>query len=382
MKQLRFLFFVIFITVTVSSIAQVQVHPELLDQNKELTIQVGEHLDSLLIRIKEKRPYDMYLVEQRADFTLSTLKWVVSLATKEERDQQIELLDLVPISKDSYKLTLSMMSANEDGKPELDFLLDLIVIQDIDGMKFTSVIDHRVRYWNVNVIDGITYYYRDRMNEQRAELFGKKHRLIAANLSSEPKPLTVFLCDNYKEALDLMGYRYDKESIGKYKNGHGVDASLIFSIMGNEDFSHDVLHCYVSKKVERKERNWVTEEGLAYLWGNAYWTDSEGEMIELDRLLEELRAYVEMNPEVSLLELFEKDEKPFGNISEDISVRSTISGLILRVIEKEHGMDGIWQMLRAGREPNRLDPYLDNVEELMGISRRNFDRQTEQLLFE
>ena len=123
----------------------------------------------------------------------------------------------------------------------------------------------------------------------------------------EPDAFDLYMCYNEQEVLQLLGIDYCIDRNGQTRNGFGVYTSTICSIMNHEDFSHDVFH-YYSEKINRNEnRNWVTEEGVAYLWGNAYYTNiTTGEMIEQEELTNELRNYIQANPEVSLYELFEK----------------------------------------------------------------------------
>ena len=56
-------------------------------------------------------------------------------------------------------------------------------------------------------------------------------------------------------------------------------------------FSHDIFHYYSGKVNKNENRNWITEEGIAYSWGNAYYTNSNGEMIEQQILIDELKKF-------------------------------------------------------------------------------------------
>ena len=90
------------------------------------------------------------------------------------------------------------------------------------------------------------------------------------------KKLNFYLCDNYQEILQLLGFDYDLSANGTTRDGYGVISQSIFSVMHHEDFSHDIFHYYSGKVNERSNRNWITEEGIAYSWGNVYYTDKNG----------------------------------------------------------------------------------------------------------
>ena len=149
--------------------------------------------------------------------------------------------------------------------------------------------------------------------------------------------------------------------------------------MNNEDFSHDMFHYYSGQINKRENRNWITEEGIAYAWGNAYYTDKNGKMISNKRLITELKDYLAKNPNTDLFELFSKNEKIFNNIAPEISVRSTISGIIASQIEKKKGMEGILKLINAGRK-DRLENYLKVTNELIGINKDNFNLKVVKLI--
>ena len=128
------------------------------------------------------------------------------------------------------------------------------------------------------------------------------------------------MCENYQEANRLLGVEFSVYENSKYRTGYGVVANTIFSIMNNEDFSHDVFHYYSGKINERKNRNWITEEGIAYLWGNAYYTDPNGEMITHQQLVEELKKYLQENPNETLYNLFENNPTIFTHLAPEVSV--------------------------------------------------------------
>jgi hypothetical protein len=165
------------------------------------------------------------------------------------------------------------------------------------------------------------------------------------------------MTDDFQEISELLSFGYSLFSNGKYRDGYGVDSKTIFAIMNNEDFSHDMFHYYSGKINKRENRNWITEEGIAYLWGNAYYTDKNGEMITHERLVTELQNYLSKNPNTNLYELFSNNEKIFNDIAPEISVRSTISGIIAQEIETKKGDEGTTKLINAGRE-NRLESYL------------------------
>ena len=188
------------------------------------------------------------------------------------------------------------------------------------------------------------------------------------------------MIDHYQEYLNLIGINYQVYNNGKYRTGYGVDTNTIFSIMNNEDFSHDIFHYYSGKINERENRNWITEEGVAYLWGNAYYTDKNGEMIEMDQMVSTLKNHLKENPDTSLLRLFEDNPKIFDSLASEISVRSVLSAIIAKEVELQKGTEGIMELVNAGAGKELVKKYLTATDKLIGINKENFNAKVGALL--
>jgi hypothetical protein len=190
----------------------------------------------------------------------------------------------------------------------------------------------------------------------------------------KPEKFDFYLCDNYQEILRLLGYEYDSESVGITNEGYGVDVGTIFSIMHNEDFSHDLFHYYSGKFRKNIPRNFAAEEGIAYSWGNAYYADDKGEMITQQQLVKVFKIYLQQHPQAGLLELFRKN--PFIFYSQT-KVRSLISSLICDQVERKKGLVGIKSLIDCGSGD---DNYFIVVNNLVGINTANFDSRVMSLL--
>ena len=225
----------------------------------------------------------------------------------------------------------------------------------------------------------ITYHFRGEINKERAELFNNTNTIIANKLEVTPEKFDFYMCDNFQEISELLGFGYSLQSNGKYRDGYGVDTQTIFSVMNNEDFSHDIFHYYSGQTNKRVNRNWITEEGIAYAWGNAYYTDKEGEMITHNRLVSELKTYLSQNPDTNIYNLFNNNTKIFNEIAPEISVRSIISGVIALEVERKKGREGISTLINAGSQ-ERLTSYLKATDELLGINETNFNLKVEKLI--
>lgn len=241
-------------------------------------------MDSLFKQINENRLDSQFISSNKASFTFSILSQVQSYEVNKDSLHQTkkdkQLINFYPIGNDVFHLDFSFLNPTEIGYVVFYFLS---LIANDEGNKFTfeSPLDYRTRYWKSEKIGNITYHFRDTIQINRAQIFNKKNTAIANKFGLEPDALDFYMVDNHQEYLNLIGINYQVYTNGKYRTGNGVSFNTIFSIMNNEDFSHDIFHYYSGKINERENRNWITEEGVAYLWENAYYTDKNGEMIEI-----------------------------------------------------------------------------------------------------
>jgi hypothetical protein len=345
----------------------------------------NQSLESFFSEMTNGKIDESLLTPKKAELTHSQLQELVNYETKKDssalKHKDKQLINVYPISNNEYFISVSYTYQTPESEPILLYIINLIATKDDSKFTFSVPIDYLTRYWKKQTIGNITYHFRNNLNTKRAKLFDKKNSEIADKLGLEPEKLDFYMTDDFQEISELLSFGYSLFSNGKYRDGYGVDSKTIFAIMNNEDFSHDMFHYYSGKINKRENRNWITEEGIAYLWGNAYYTDKNGEMITHERLVTELQNYLSKNPNTNLYELFSNNEKIFNDIAPEISVRSTISGIIAQEIETKKGDEGTTKLINAGRE-NRLESYLKATDELIGINKKNFNIKVKKLIEE
>ena len=340
-------------------------------------------MDSLFKQINENRLDSQFISSNKASFTFSILSQVQSYEVNKDSLHQTkkdkQLINFYPIGNDVFHLDFSFLNPSEKGYVVFYFLS---LIANDEGNKFTfeSPLDYRTRYWKSEKIGNITYHFRDTIQINRAQLFDKKNTAIANKFGLEPDALDFYMVDNHQEYLNLIGINYQVYTNGKYRTGNGVSFNTIFSIMNNEDFSHDIFHYYSGKINERENRNWITEEGVAYLWVNAYYTYKNGEMIEMNQMVSTLKNHLKENPNTSLFSLFEDNPKIFKPLASEISVRSVLSAIIANKVEDKKGIEGIMELINAGGGEELVKKYLAVTDKLIGINKKNFDAKVNELI--
>lgn len=348
-------------------------------------------LDSLTSQIAVNSVNEKYFWKKEALFSKAIFEDIYNYV-ESYRDSSkaisTSLLNCYPIGKGRYLNQLAYYKQTDGASKSLQMILNIVAHVNNGEITFSTPLSYYTKTWKEKKVGSILYYFRDNLNIERAELCAQKNMTFASKFNLKPYEFNFYMVENYQEFLRLVGFEYNIGSIGKLRDGYGpAKEEVIFSVMNNEDFSHDIFHYYSETLHEWSVHNWVTEEGLAYSWGNAYYTRKDGEMAEQKELLTILKEYLNQNKDTNLLQLFENNfwtdtSGIFENLAPDFIVGRLISSLICDEVHKIHGMEGINQMLTIGSKPNHFDPFLEATNKLIGINRKNFNKKVTLLITE
>jgi len=338
-------------------------------------------LDTLFSQIERGKISESIISKDNSALSISTMQSFAGMeaSQKDSIDNfyKKQLINLYPISANKFWVSIAFIGSKDNEPSILKNIINLIATNTNGNITFSIPLNYLTKEWKTKAVGNITYFFRGKINLERAANFNEKNTKIAASLELQPEKLNFYLCNNYQEILQLLGYEYDAELNGKTRDGYGVDSKTIFSIMGNEDFSHDVFHFYSDKIRGDIKRNRTVEEGIGYSWANAYYTNTNGEMIEQKELIQELKKYLNTNPKASLLELFNNDTKIFSHLPPEISVKSTISSLLCDYVKSKNGVDGIKALIKCGSGDNN---FFKALNDLVSINQTNFDTEAIKLL--
>jgi hypothetical protein len=330
-------------------------------------LRVGKCIDTLLSSIR-KGQIDSSLIEDTdKDISMSFFLSFDSMML----GAPAKMINFYPIGERKYLCWVSF----EDSSGLLA-IVDFLASLGDGGVRLGTPLPWLTRHWRRMDLATVTYHFDGKFDRQAALAFDRKNRAIASWLGLRPTHLDFYLTANYQEIKHLFGMEYNVQSVGLARYGYFIDTTGIFAIQGNEDFSHDIVHFYSSKFRGKVRRNAAADEGLAYWWGNAYYTDAKGQMISLGVLASDLRRYLAQHQEASFWELFSKNPKILTKRAGEVSVRAVISGIILAEVEKKKGIPGIRQVLLCGPGD---DAFLGAIDQLIGIDKKNFDSKVRAL---
>jgi|GEM_PF-2291233 len=298
-----------------------------------------------------------------------------------------QVINFYPIRKKVYNIQLASYH-NFAQEQSLRVIWNIIVEDKDDQFVFSSPLGENTATWERSSIHEVLYIYQDTINKQRATGFAQKNTLFAEKFDQSVQPFQFYMVANYQDILRLIGIDNCVMEIGSTRDGWGIVADqYIFSIMNNEDFSHDLFHYYSSKIYERKDRNWITEEGIAYSWGNAYYTLPNGGMADQSLLVQHLKEYLKKHPETDVYQLFLKtfwrDKSGiYIDLAPDFKTGRVISSIICDEVERQKGMKGVHQLISCGRKPTQFEAFLSTTEELIGLHAENFHKEVTDMLMQ
>jgi hypothetical protein len=328
-------------------------------------------LDTLFLQIDRGKVDPSLLDPRHAELTADIL---LSLKGVQRGDSScaaytVQLINCYAVAADEYLISLCCSGVDHRGVPVLKSVFTLVAGWVGGSIVFSIPVDHFTKGWVTTVVGNVTYHSPRPINLDRARLFDQKNTIIASKLGLPPVSLQFYICNDYQEALSLMGYAYDLGYNGVTRRGAGVIANTIFSVMNNEDFSHDLFHDY-SYRIRTGRRNGAAEEGIAYSWGNAYYVDRQGGTITMSELVPDLRKYLSAHSGVTLLALFREGGDGFSPLAPEVSARNTIAALLSDAVERQKGVEGIKQLINCGAGD---DNYFVTLNELIGVNPANFE---------
>ena len=341
-----------------------------------LTHQVIHSFDRLLISIENEQPDTTLIDTEEADLNRNFFRYLKSIEKKDTIPDyfRAQLINFYPVGKHECLLTLAYLKNNEIG-----CIQTFLAKEDNGKIVFASPLKYNTRHWKTKTIGTITYFFPDTIDIGRAELFDRKNITIARKLNQPVRHWDMYMCPDYQTVLRLQGCLYESASNGSINSGYIMDPKTFFSAMNDEDFSHDVLHKYASK-IRGKMRNRSAECGLAYYWGNAYYSGATGKAPDLNELLPVLQQYLRSHKDARLLELFDKDPDVLAEYGypKPIQVTRIISAVICREIERQKGTESIIELLKCGRGDEN---FFKSIDKLLGIRRDNFENEVRKFIF-
>lgn len=216
-----------------------------------------------------------------------------------------------------------------------------------------------------------------------ANEYKKKIIFFDKKLKAQEQESDIFCCDDFPEALSLVGVDYNSIYNGYNANTDLGAQTLSKKILINASVGggfnyfdpHDLWHTILHRVVSLNIINKPVDEGCAFLYGGSWG-------MTWDHIKKIFFQKFPENQNTDFLELYQT-EYNFGESElKRLRMDYFINAFIVQKIEREQGFNSVLKLLTCGKyEKDNLN-YFNELEQLTGINKTNFNVKIRELIYQ
>lgn len=298
---------------------------------------------------------------------------------KDEHFYKPYLTNVLKMDDSKYLIQLSHIGVS-DNTPYLRTEFKLIAHKVGNNFLFSSPLKENTKLWKVKSIESCTFYYTDTLNLLNAIDYVSMSKYFDEKLNSENKTTNIYCTNNRMELLQLIGVDYKLDYNGRTS---GVFSTLTENeqliVLGNNNAAfnnfdpHDLWHDRLSLVISRRKVNKPVDEGCAYLYGGSWG-------MSWDVIFKRFMKNIASNKDADWA-YYKENKINFGESqAEHLMVDYVINALIIQKIEAEIGFSGVWQLLNCGTYEKGNENYYEALNQIMGISKKNYNKEVWRLI--
>jgi hypothetical protein len=303
---------------------------------------------------------DLFPVPNRFLAYLGDLKEYAALS-------QVTVIALYPVAQDTFALkTMFTYVTKAEKKIQLDNIMTIYIVKHKNEFKFMCSPQWYTTQWNTKSVGQIRYFFEKShpFNEKKALLLDSFNTAIAKHFRSRPLSVKYFVGKNALETAMIAGYDFLPEQYTYSIYGGFAEPvqKVVFSGNATEYYPHELVHLYVHEFVYKNKYTchlWFNE-GMATFFGG-----SRGYPLEWH--LGKLKTYLEQHQEASIHDISQLFTVPNGEYMTDYAY--VIGGLICKKIYEKEGMDGLFELLKAGSSDA---DFYKIIEKKFNVTKENF----------
>jgi hypothetical protein len=298
-------------------------------------------------------------------------------AQKDDHFYKPYLAGVTDVGDDNFLVALNYMAV-ADNTPLLRACFKLYAKKQGNQFYFSSPLKQSTLAWKKKKMDYITFYFKDTLHTSEAKAYLKYLDFCDKTLNVKPEPVQFYDCDNFPEAMQLLGVSYKSDYNGlryDYFSSHENNTSLEIDggYTDTQRFDrHDTWHDRLHMVMDRKIINRPVDEGCAYLFGGSWGTSWE-EIVAM------FKKYAADHPDADWAKLY-IDNTKLRDDDKPIYICYAINALIVKKIDKEKGFAPVMELLSSGPRVAGDDNYFKALEKMSGISRADFNKAVSVLL--
>ncbi|MGL2995083.1 hypothetical protein [Flavobacterium sp. TSSA_36] len=300
---------------------------------------------------------------------------------KDDNFYKSYLTNILPLKNSTFLVQISYIGINENS-PILVASFEILAKLKDNKFYFNSPLKRNAFLWKSKKIDGITFYYKNILNDKSTKEYAKNVALFDKKLKSNNKIIEWYGFDDMNEMLRAIGVNYKLLYNSKTSSTFTAienNSLLIASATDNANFdvfdSHDLWHERLHNVVSTSIINKPVDEGCAYLYGGSWG-------MSWKQILKTFKEKVSSNPKSDWLSLYEQFYN-FGESKEKhLLVGYVINALIVEKTEKEKGFPAVMELLSCGKYEKTNENYFKVLEKITGINKTNFNDSVWKLINE
>lgn len=281
------------------------------------------------------------------------------------------LTNSLRLNDSTFKVQFAYLGVDED-VPMLRANFTIIAQEKGNQFYFRSPLKQNTITWKSQNIGNTKVYFKNNLNTARANECFKLTDEFDKKLNAPIRQTEFYCCDNFSEALQLIGVDYKADYNGKNFNtltAKENDINLVMNGTLTSDFTvfdpHDLWHSRLHNVVSTSIINKPVDEGTAYLYGGSWG-------LTWQQILDKFKTYAAANPNADWLALYNEGKNFDEGAKFPLNIDYTINALMVKKIEKERGFSSVIELLSCGKYQKDNENYFIALEKITGINKADF----------
>ncbi|MFN8290660.1 MAG: hypothetical protein U0U70_10410 [Chitinophagaceae bacterium] len=288
------------------------------------------------------------------------------------------LTNVVPMKDSTYLVQFSYIGV-KDNLAYLRGSFQLIAHPSDRVFTFSSLLLQYTRSWKVLRAGTAIFHYRQVINKDKVKEFSQLAASFDQKLKVTGKITELYCCDDLTELQRLTGVDYKSDYNGRTESTWSAsagDRKIILLGNGNGSFAHfdphDLFHDRLSLVISRSQVNKAVDEGCAYLYGGSWG-------LPWKEIFKAFKKQVAAGKNINWVDIKETPvyflTNGFKNNADNI-----VNALLVKMIEKEKGFAGVWELLKSGPAEKGNGNYYRVLESLTGITKAGYNEKIRELI--
>lgn len=308
--------------------------------------------------------------------------WDITKSEKFKNDAfyKAYLTRITPLENSNYAISIAYIGINEN-LAQLRANFELIAHKSNDKYLISSPLKFNTQNWKTQKYQNHIFHYPDTLLLDQVEEYARLTAFYDEKLNVNDGESHYYLGQDDTNPLKLFGVVYKSDYNGKEINtawAASIDKKSIL-VLNDTSFyhfdQHDLWHNRLRQVISRKEVHRRVDCHIATLYGGL-WGFSWEELFPLF-----YEKFV-VNNKVDWLDHKKQNAHFTTNGMRGIRKNYTddfIGALLIKKIEQEKGFDSVWKLLKTKRSKEEVE-YFAVLEELTGISKKNYNKEVTKLI--